>query len=138
MKKLDIARLGRGYVALLWLGAAAFILLGMRNWILEYLKGSPGPHWSDDGVSLLSVALVQGIASWGVFRKHHWSYYLSLLVSAWWVINGAYDFFALPLTGPRHWVPAMLFVLGGAALALLLSPLLRSQFPPTLRKAKVV
>ena len=141
MKKLDIGRLGLSYVAVLWLGATSLILVAVRNWILEYRKVSLGVSldccWSYSGVVLLGAALVHGIASWGVFRKRLWSYYLSLAISVWWVINGAYDFFALPFTGPRHWTPAILLVLAAVALAWLVSPALRSQFPRAFLKAKV-
>jgi hypothetical protein len=92
----------------------------------------------DDTILFLSIAFVYGIASWSVFQRRLWGYYLSLVISADLMVNSAYNFFAYPFTGPRHWFPAILLFLGAVALAWLVSPSLRSQFPLTLRKARVV
>jgi hypothetical protein len=137
LKKLDIGKLGRGYVAGLWLAMVALAFTAQVNLILEGFGTSFGRIEWHDSVLLLTIAFVYGIASWGVFRKQLWSYYLSLVISADLMVNCAYNFFAYPFTGPRHWFPAILFFLGAVALGWLVSPALRAQFP-AFRKTRVV
>ena len=138
MKKLDTGRLGRGYLVGLWLGTVALIPTAAAKWIFER-SGAPfdSTEWNT-GAVMLGVILVHGIAAWGVFRPRSWGYYLSLAISAYWVVDSAYNFFAVPLTGAPSWLPVVPFVLGAVALAWLASPALRSQFSLTLHKAKVV
>ena len=137
MKKLNVGKLGCGYVAGLLLVMSASVITAQVKLILEGFRASFARSAWHDTILFVSLALLYGIASWGVFRKQLWSYYLSLVICADLVVNSAYDFFALPLTGPRHWVPAILLVLSAVALALLVPPSLRSQFPRTFRKATV-
>jgi hypothetical protein len=67
-----------------------------------------------------------------------WGYYLSLLISAYWVVDAAYGFFAVQLTNAPRWFSAIPFALGAVALAWLASPALRSRFSLAFRKVKVV
>jgi hypothetical protein len=138
LKELDVGKVGRGYVATLWLGMVALALTAQVKLVLGRFGASFGRTERDDTILLLSIAFVYGIASWGVFRKQLWSYYLSLVIGADLMVNSAYNFFAYSFTGPRHWFPAILLFLGAVALAWLVSPALRSQFPLTFRKTKVV
>lgn len=120
---------------MLWLSITVIALIGMVNWIRDRTGGSQTATLGDLSV-LVGFALVSGIAAWGVFRKYLWSYFLSLVMCAYLIVNSAYDFFALPFAGLRHWTPAILLVLSAVALVWLASPSLRSQFPPGFRKAK--
>ena len=122
---------------MLWLSITAIAFIGMVNWIRDRTGGGQTATLGDLYV-LVGFSLVPGLAAWGVFRKHLWSYFLSLVMCAYLIVNSAYDFFALPFTGFRHWAPAVLLVLGAVALAWLVSPSLRSEFPPWFRKAKAV
>ena len=138
MKKLDTGRLGRGYLAGLWPGTVALILITAGKWIFEK-HGAPfdSTEWNT-GAVMLGAILVHGIAAWGVFRLRSWGYYLSLAISVYWLVDSVYDFFAVPLTVVPSWFSAIPFVLGAVALAWLASPALRSQFSLTFHKAKVV
>ena len=138
MKKLDTGWLGRGYLVGLWLGTIALILIAAGKWIFEK-SGAPfySTEWNT-GAVMLGAVLVHGIAAWGVFRPRSWGYYLSLVISAYWLVDSAYDFFAVPLTAAPSWFPAIPFVLGAVALAWLASLALRSQFSLTFHKARVV
>ena len=122
-------------MTVLWLSLIVLALIGMVNWISDQTSGRQTAALSDLA-ALLVFALVPGIAAWGVFRRGLWSYYLSLALSLYLAIDSGYDFFALPFTGPRHWTPAVLLVLATLALAWLVSPALRSEFPPGFRKIK--
>jgi hypothetical protein len=137
LKKLDFGKLGRGYLAALWLGIAVLAITAEGKLLLEGFGPAFGRVESHDSVMFLSVAFIHGIVSWGVFRQQLWSFYLSLVLSADLMVNSAHNFFAYPFTGPRHWVPAILLFLGAVALAWLVSPSLRVQFPPTFRRVKI-
>ncbi|PYT61849.1 MAG: hypothetical protein DMG35_08505 [Acidobacteria bacterium] len=136
MKKLDAGRLGCNYLAGLWLGMVALALAAQRNLVLERFGAAFGRTEWHGSIVILSMAFVCGIASWSVFRRRIWGYYLSLAISVYLMVNSAYDFFALPFNGPRHWFPGILFFLGTVALVWLVSPALRSQFSLAVHKAK--
>jgi hypothetical protein len=123
-------------VAVLWLSLTVLAGKGMVTWISESTTSDGQTATLSDLAVLLGFALVPGIAAWGVFRRRLWSYYLSLALSLYLAINSGYDFFALPFTGFRHWTPAILLVLAAVALAWLVSPTLRSEFPSGFRKIK--
>jgi hypothetical protein len=138
LNKLDIGKLGRVYLAGLWLGVIALFLVGGGKWIFEQ-SGTPfgRTDWNTVGM-MLCIVLLHTIAAWSVLRQLSWGYYLSLAISACWVIDAVYDFFAIPLTAAPRWSPAIPLVLGTVALIWLVSPALRSQFSLASRKTRVV
>ncbi len=75
---------------------------------------------------LLLAAFVHGVAAWGVIRRRKWSYYLSLAICVYWVIEIGYGLVTRGTDG--GWFSVLFFVLGAIALAWLLIPAARSQF----------
>jgi len=130
--------MGRGYVAGLWLAAAAMGLIAVGKWLYEHSGPTHDRVVWNTGVVILAVTLVHCIAAWGTFRRRFWGYCSSLAISAYWIVDSAYDFFATPLTNAPRWVFSIPFALSAVALAWLASPALRSQFPSPFRNPKVV
>jgi hypothetical protein len=136
--KLDAGKLGRSYMLGLWLCIAALIPIVVARWFLKH-PAEPLNRTGWNSIAIMSgVALLDGFAARGVWRRRAWGYYLSLLISAYWAFNGAYDFFARPLANAPRWTYAIPFIFGAVALMWLTTPALRSQFSLAFRKAKVV
>ena len=112
-------------------------LLAVGKWAFEEPRALFGRAAWYAIALIVGVALVHGIVARGVFRRRPWAYYFSLVLYAYWGINSAYDFFAPPLTKAPRGFSVMLFVLAAVALAWLISPALRSQFPLGFGKTKV-
>ena len=137
MQKLDLGRIGRGYVAGLWLAFAAIFLIGGATRIYGYSTQANDQEVLKASVVILIILLVHGVSAWGLFRRRFWGYCSSLVISAYWIVDSAYGFFPPYLTAAPRWFSAIPFVLNAMALAWLASPALRSQFKSPFRDAKV-
>src|ERR1700675_2930405 len=104
----------------------------------EHSASEHGQAVLNSGVVILVVTLVHGTAAWGIFRRHLWGYFGSLILCVYWIVNSAHDFFVPPPTAAPRWFSSIPFVLNVAALIWLASPALRSQFVPITRSKKVV
>jgi len=135
--KLDAGKLGRSYVLGLWLCIVAFVPIAEVRWIFKHSTEPFGPTVLNTFAADLVVVLLHGVAAWGVWKRRRLGYYLSPFVSAYWVVDAAYDFIAHPLPRAPRWAPVIPFILAGVALVWLATPALRSQFSLGFLKAKV-
>lgn len=133
--KLNAGNLGRGYLVTLWLGVTGLMVVAFGKWTFEHWGASFDRVEWNSNASILVVALLHGATALGVIRRQRWSYYLSLALSMYWVIDSAYDLVTPPLTRAPRWFPATFFIPGAVALVWLVTPALRSQFSGAIRKA---
>jgi hypothetical protein len=138
--KRDVGKLGRSYLVVLWLGMTVLLLVGFLVGIGRMaFRGYSGPDviafWRTSAV-ILVAALVHGATAWGVVLRRRWSYYLSLAFAVYWIsLSGYHLVNGERLTLAPLWFNAIFFVPCVVALGWLVSPALRSQFSPAMRKS---
>lgn len=127
MLKVDVAKLGRNYLAVLWLSIAG-LTMGMVGKIFLLDSNEPWVRAERDSIAVLLIAaFLHGAAAWGVIQRWRWGYYLSLAISLYLVLVSAYGF-VVPGGSVYRWPYVLFFVPGAIALSWLVSPGARSQF----------
>jgi len=77
--KNQIGKLGRGFLAVLWLGITILIAIAMGISFFVDFGATADVLWRSRA-ALLLAAFVLGFAAWGVIQRRRWSYYLSLAI----------------------------------------------------------
>ena len=129
--KLNVGKLGRSYVSVLWLTMMALFVFAIAKGIAEEAT-SPVFPWEGYAVLVVGV-LVQGGGAWGVIRRRRWGYYLSLAIAVYSVSLSGYDFVTRQ-GRVNHWGYLLFLVPSTIALAWLVTPGARSQFSPAMKK----
>jgi hypothetical protein len=137
LKKVDFGKLGRGYVAGLWLATGIVFFGAIVKWLLVPSTAPIRQDLLATCAAILSLVALFVIAAWGVIRRRTWSYYLSLVIAVYMVVDSIYTFRSVQLTAAPDWFPAIPLCANLFALGCLATAGMRSQFSLTLHRKKV-